>query len=85
MMRGVLPKIASTAGCLLRQKSAGGRCTIDRGHERREHQRRESAPHHAPVAGVAVHLGEDVAEEVGDREEQHAGQEGDRGPMPRQR
>ena len=28
MMRGVLPKISSTAGCLWRQKSAGGRYTI---------------------------------------------------------
>ena len=28
MMRGVLPKIASTAGCLSRQKSAGGSCTM---------------------------------------------------------
>ena len=77
-MRGVLPKISSTAGLLAAPEVRRRQVHHHRGHDGREHQRREAAPHHAPVTRVAVDLGEDVAEEVGDREEQHAGKEGDR-------
>ncbi|OMP14248.1 hypothetical protein COLO4_00133, partial [Corchorus olitorius] len=56
----------------------------DQRHERREDQRSKTRPHHAPVASVAVHLGEDVAKDVRDREEQHARAKCDR-PEDRQR
>jgi hypothetical protein len=48
----------------------------DRRHQRGERQGDKTGPDHAAVARVAVHLGQDVAENIGQREEQHAGQKG---------
>ena len=64
-------------GGLVRPPARCRQCHHDRRHERGEDQRTEAGPHHAPVAGVAVDLGEDVAEQIGDREEQHARHECD--------
>ena len=43
-----------------------------------EGQRGEARPDHPACPCIAVHLGEDVPEDVGDGEEEHAGAEGDR-------
>ena len=43
-----------------------------------EEQGGKSRPDNAPIAAVAVYLGEDVAEEVGDRKEQDAGEKSHR-------
>ena len=51
----------------------------DRRHDRSEREPRESRPDHLARARVAVHLGENVAEYVGNREEQHARAECERG------
>src|SRR6185312_12774672 len=47
-------------------------------HERGEDQCRKSCPDTTPVARVTVDLRQDVAEDIGDRKEQHACHEGDR-------
>ena len=44
-------------------------------HQRGEAQRDKARPDHAPIARIAIHLGQDVAEDIGQREEQHTGQE----------
>ncbi len=45
-------------------------------HDGGEGERGESRPYDPPIAPVAVHLGQDIAENIGDREEQHPGHEG---------
>src|SRR5579871_1452886 len=47
------------------------------GHDRGKHQGAETGPDHAAVAPVAVHLREDVTEDVGDRKEENPSQKCD--------
>ena len=49
---------------------ASGQGEDDPGHDRGEEQRAETGPDHAASQGVAIHLGEDIAEDVGQREEE---------------
>ena len=49
-----------------------------RRHDGGERERAEPCPHHASVAGVTVNFRQDVAENIGNRKEQHAGQESHR-------
>ena len=54
---------------------AGGQGQHDPGHHRGEEHRREAGPKHAARQGVAVHFRQDVAEDVGEGEEEIAGAE----------
>jgi len=62
MMRGVLPNISSTAGCLAFQKSAGGQVHDHRRHAGSEYQRCKATPDNTPIARVTINFGEDVTE-----------------------
>ena len=44
----------------------------DPGHERHEQQRGKARPDHPACVGIAVDLGQDIADDVADRKEQHA-------------
>ena len=55
-----------------RRVRAGRHREHDPGHDRREEHRREAGPDHAPRERVAIDFGEDVAEDIGEREEQDA-------------
>src|SRR6202035_3308186 len=42
-----------------------------------EYQRPKAGPHHAAIAAVSIHLGQDIAEDIRNWEEQYTRQKGD--------
>ena len=75
-MRGVAAE-DRLVGRLVRPAGRGREGEDGPAHERGEGERAEARPHDLARPRVAVHLGEDVAEDVADREEQDAGAEGE--------
>ena len=68
------PRIAEheLVGILPRPARRGRQLHDHPRHECHEGERGEPRPDHPPCAGVAVHFGQDVADDVADRKEQHA-------------
>ncbi len=75
-MRGVCANTVSQRR-LVGVAGRGGQPQHHHRHERRERQRAKARPHHPPGPRVAVHLREDVAEQVGDGKEQDPRPEGE--------
>src|ERR1700722_14218293 len=49
-----------------------------RRHDRGERKRAKTSPHHPAIAAVSIHFGQDIAEDVRNREEQHAREKSNR-------